>query len=397
MTTLKRFFSDGYRVFFLAAALFAILSMIVWEGWLALGFFGDGLDLPIGVVPQFWHAHEMIFGFGAAAVGGFFLTAVPNWTGARAAPQLFIAVVAGLWLLGRLALWQSGALPPVLVAVADLAFVPVLMLKVLTQLLHKPKPQQMIFMLILSLYWTANLMVHLEWLGLADTLWAGLRMGLVTLCAMIMVLGGRVTPGFTRNAMTRAGRETGLPYNPAPLAALSIAAAISQPFGYLFGLPDGIMAATALVAGGAGLVRVALWRGIWTWNQPILWVLHLGYALNAAGFLVLGLANLGIGTEIAGLHLLGIGGVGTMTYAVMSRAILGHSGRALIVAPGIALGYALVPLAAVVRFSGAVFPQIYTPAILTAGALWIVAFALFAICLWGPIWQPRAPRTEATP
>lgn len=395
MTTLKRFFSDGFRVFFLAAALFGVFAIVIWEGWLGIHAFGGMADLPVRPAPHLWHAHEMIFGFAAAAFGGFFLTAVPNWTGAKSAPYVFIAAVAGLWLLGRIALWYSAILPPAVVAVADLAFVPVLALKMLMQLMRRPKMQQMIFMVILALFWTANLMVHLEWMGVTDdTLWAGLRMGLVTLCAMIMVLGGRVTPGFTRNAMVRGGREYGLPRNPPRLAAFAIAAALTQPVGYLLGLPDAIMGVMAMAAGLAGLTRVVLWRGLWTWNQPILWVLHMGYGLNALGFLVLGLADLGIGSEVAALHILGIGGVGTMIYAMMSRAILGHSGRALIAPAGIAVGYALVPLATLARFIGSAIPSLYYPSVLTAGALWIVAFTLFAACLWDPIWQPRAPRKE---
>ena len=94
MSALKRLFSEGFRVFFLAAGLFATLSMAVWSGWLGWQFAGGGGDLPVGPAPQLWDAHEMIFGYGAAALGGFFLTAVPNWTGARAAPHLFITGVA---------------------------------------------------------------------------------------------------------------------------------------------------------------------------------------------------------------------------------------------------------------------------------------------------------------
>ncbi|MEZ5797844.1 MAG: NnrS family protein [Paracoccaceae bacterium] len=394
MTAIKRLFGDGFRVFFLAAGLFAIISVAVWETVLAVQALGGAIALPTAAPPHLWHAHEMIFGYGAAALGGFFLTAVPNWTGARAAPRLFIAMVAGLWLAGRLAVWWSGHLPAGLVALADLGFVPVLAAKILTQLIQRPKPQQMIFLVMLTLYWTANLMVHLEWMGLtADTLWQGLRAGLLALCSMIMVLGGRVTPGFTRNAMVQFGRETGLPANPMPLAGLAIAAALSQPLGYLFGAPGWLLAPLALVAGGAGLARVALWRGVWTLGRPILWTLHLSYALNAAGFVALGLAGLGHGTEVAALHLLGIGGVGGMTLAVMSRAILGHTGRAL-VAPGpVALAYALVPLAALARLLGADVPALSLPGILTAGAFWLLAYALFVIALWPAFWGPRQGRT----
>lgn len=392
MTTLKRLFSEGFRVFFLAAGLFAALVMGVWEGWLGLQALGADIALPVAPAPHLWHAHEMIFGYGSAALAGFLLTAVPNWTGAKAAPHRFVTLAALIWAAGRLALWFSGSLPPLAVAVADLAFLPVLWLKILALLIRRPKPQQMIFLAILALFWTANLLVHLEWLGLAGTLWAGLRMGLLTLCALIMVLGGRVTPGFTRNAMVQSGREEGLPWNPAPLAALSIAAALSQPLGYLAGAPDGLMAATALLAGAAGLLRVALWRGLWAWNRPILWSLHLSYALNGIGLLALGLADLGIGSEVAALHLLGIGSVGGMTVAVMSRASLGHTGRALVAPGAVALAYGLIPLAALTRFAGSALPAAYTPAVLISGGLWILAFALYLRSLSPVLLGPRAPR-----
>ena len=398
MTALKRLFGDGFRVFFLAAGLFAILSMIVWELFLTIHALGGLMEMPTAAPPHLWHAHEMIFGYGAAALGGFFLTAVPNWTGAKSAPHVFIAAVAGLWLAGRLAVWFSGSLPPALVAGADLAFVPVLALKVLTQLVKRPKPQQLIFLVMLTLFWTANLMVHLEWMGwTADTLWSGLRAGLLTLCAMIMVLGGRVTPGFTRNAMVQSGREDGLPRNPMPFAALAIAAALSQPVGYLLGAPEGLLGPLALVAGCAGLIRVALWQGLWTRDKPILWTLHLSYAVNAAGFVALGLANLGQGSEVAALHLLGIGGVGGMTLSVMSRAVLGHTGRALIAPGPVALAYALVPLAGLARFVGSAVPALYTPAVLTAGAIWCLAFALFVTAMWPVFWGPRQGRSVMEP
>lgn len=396
MTALKRLFGDGFRVFFLAAGLFAFLSMAVWEGYQIAQALGGSLDLPTAAPPHLWHAHEMIFGYASAALGGFFLTAVPNWTGAKSAPHRFIAVVAGLWLAGRLAVWGSGSLPPGLVAVIDLAFVPVLAANLLTQLLKRPKRQQMILLAILSLYWTANLMMHLEWMGLTgDTAWAGLRAGLVTLGTMIMVLGGRVTPGFTRNAMVQAGREDRLPRNPMPLAALAIAAALTQPIGYLLGAPESWLTPFALVAGAAGLARVALWRGLWTRDKPILWTLHLSYALNALGFLSLGLAQLGLIPEIAALHLLGIGGVGGMTLAIMSRATLGHTGRALIAPRPVAWAYALLPLAALTRWVGVEWPAFHTPAILLAGALWLFAFGLFTLALWPVFWGPRASRSPA--
>lgn len=396
MTALKRLFGDGFRVFFLAAGVFAVLSMVVWELYLTLHAIGGVLDLPTAAPPHLWHAHEMIFGYGAAVLGGFFLTAVPSWTGGKSAPHRFILLASGLWLAGRLAVWWSAQLPPGLVALADLAFIPVLSLNMLSQLMKSPKPQQMIFLLLLALFWAGNLMVHLEWLGwTAATAWEGLRAGLLTLGTMIMILGGRVTPGFTRNAMVQSGREDRLPRNPMQLAGLSIATALGLTVGYLLALPPLLLGPLAVLAGVAGLLRVALWQGLWTRDKPILWTLHLSYAVNAAGFVALGLANLDLAPEIAALHLLGIGGVGGMTLAMMSRASLGHTGRALVAPRPVVLAYALVPLAALARFAGSALPALYTPAVLTAGALWLLAFALFAITYWPVLWGPRVPRASA--
>ncbi|MBE2277259.1 MAG: NnrS family protein [Rhodobacteraceae bacterium] len=392
MTMLRRVLSEGFRIFFLAACLFAILAMVAWEIWLA----GSLEGFPPGMAPHLWHAHEMVFGYGGAVLGGFLLTAVPNWTGGKSVPHRFIAVVAALWLIGRLAMWCSASLPPWAVAVADLSFLPVLALKIAMQLLVRPKPQQMIFLLTLTLMWLANLFCHLEWLGLLrDGVEPGLRAGLLTLSAMIMILGGRVTPGFTRNAMVLAGREDGHPRNPARLAALAIAPALLLPLALLAGLPDGVVAALALLAGAAGLLRVALWRGGWTLGRPILWTLHLSYALNALGLIAFGLSRLDLGSEIAALHILGIGGIGGMTLAVFSRATLGHSGRPLQAPLLLALAYALVPLAALSRFAAATWPAVYIGATLLAGALWLIAFALaFAVLL--PAWLlPRPPRAPA--
>ncbi len=390
---IKRLFSQGFRIFFFAACLFALVSMAIWEWFLARQTFTDASALPPAIAPHLWHAHEMIFGYGGAVLAGFFLTAVPNWTGGKSAPERFIALVFALWLVGRLGFWFSASLPPALVAAADLVFLPALGLKIAAQLLARPKPQQMIFLLALSLLWIGNLMCHLEWLGLLrDGVAPGLRAGLLTLVAMIAILGGRVTPGFTRNAMVAAGRETGLPQNPAWLAYATTAPALALPPAVLLGLPDPLLAALALSAGSAALVRVTLWQGRWTLPRPILWTLHLSYALTGLGLIALGLAALNIGTELAALHLLGVGAVGGMTLSVLSRASLGHSGRPLHAPPALVAAYVMMPLAALARFLASALPAWHDAASLTAGALWLAAFALALFALWPALLLPRPPR-----
>ena len=390
---MQRILSEGFRAFFLSAGLYAVFAGLIWVIWLGVHAAGGMMgEMPFAVPPFEWHAHEMIFGYAAAAVGGFFLTAVPNWTGARDARMLFVTGAVGLWLIGRLAVWYSAALPAGAVAVADLAFVPVLAAKIASQLIRRPKPQNMIFLGVLCLYWVANLMVHLDWMGLAaDSAATGLRAGLLVLCALIAVLGGRITPAFTRNAMKRAGvDEARWPVSAAPVERASAVLMLGLPVLVMAGAPVPLAAGVALAAGLVQALRLARWRGRWTLSQPILLALHLGLAMLAAGLVLWGLAGFGIGSEVAALHILGIGTVGGMTLAVMSRAILGHTGRALVAPRPVALGYGAVALAAVLRWlSSTLGGAWYFPAALGAGVLWVLAFTLFLAALWPALSGPK--------
>ncbi|MDT8345753.1 MAG: NnrS family protein, partial [Thermohalobaculum sp.] len=239
--------------------------------------------------------------------------------------------------------------------------------------------------------WAGNLTMHLEWTGLiADGAGPGLRAGLLGVAATIAVIGGRVAPAFTRNAMTRAGVETGLPATPVWLDRLGIGTAILLPLLVLAGAPDGALAAVALACGAAQAGRLAGWRTRWTLRQPILWSLHLGFAMLGAGYLVLGLGWAGVTSEIAGLHLLGIGAVGGMTLAVMSRASLGHTGRPLVAPRATAVAYGLIAAAALVRVAGSTLAlDWYTLSVFASGALWITAFGLFVADFWALLTAPR--------
>lgn len=385
MALLTRLFGEGFRVFFLAAGVFALLAIGLWTLWLTAR-----IDLPTAAPAIQWHAHEMIFGYGGATLAGFFLTAVPNWTGAKAARHIFITAAALIWLAGRIAVLWSGVLPAVLVAGIDLAFLPVLCAKIATQLIRRPKPQNLMFLGLLMILLTANLFVHLEWAGFtADTASRGLYAGLYGLVAMIAVLGGRITPAFTRNAMTRAGRTSGLPRSFGPLDGLGVAAAIALPLATLAHLPAPMVGAIALLAGTVQISRLAFWRTRFTLGQPILWSLHLSFGLIGLGLVLTGLAAFGLGTAIAALHLTAIGGVGGMTLAVMSRASLGHTGRPLVAPIPVALAYVLLPLAAAFRWAASTWPGLYLPATLTAGLLWLLAFTLYLVAFWPVFLGPR--------
>ncbi|WP_101068471.1 NnrS family protein [Roseovarius salinarum] len=394
----KRILGEPYRVFFLAAGVYAVFSLLVWEVWLGVHAAGGMVsEMPFAAAPHLWHAHEMIFGYAGAAVGGFLLTAVPNWTGGPAAARIYVPAVAAVWLAGRLAIWFSAALPAVLVATVDLAFLPLLAVKIALMLVKRPKPQNVMFLAFLALLWTGDLLVHLEWMGFAaGTLDTGLRVGLLALCVMIGVLGGRVTPGFTRNAMKRAGvPEDRLPRTRKPVDLAAVVLTMTVPLALALALPDVVIGALAVAAGALQVVRIAFWQPWWCLARPILWALHLGVAMLGAGLVLWGLSAFGLGSEVAALHVLGIGAVGGMTLAVMSRAILGHTGRALVAPGAVAVAYGLVAAAAGVRWvASEVAGSFYFPGMLLSGGLWIGAFTLYLAALWPAFAGPRVPRAE---
>lgn len=397
IAAIRRVLSEPYRVFFLAAGLYAVFALLVWEFWLGVHFAGGMMgDMPFAPPPHLWHAHEMIFGYAGAALGGFFLTAVPGWTGRQAAAPAFVVLAVCLWLAGRLAMWLSAGLPAPLVAAVDLAFLPVLGLGVAAMLARRPKPQNLAFLAFLALVWIGNLMTHLAWLGLADTLATGVRAGLFALCLMIAVLGGRVTPAFTRNALTRAGTpEAALPQSRRALDIAAIVCIALVTLGLLAHLPAPYLGALALAGGLLQLLRMGFWAPHLIWRQPILWALHLGMAMLGAGLILWGLSLWGVGSEVAALHVLGIGAVGGMTLAVMSRAVLGHTGRALVAPGAVALAYGLVALAAALRWlASALSGEVYFPAMLLTGGLWILAFTLYLAALWPAFWGTPLSQEE---
>lgn len=391
-------FSEGFRTFFLAAAVYGIVSMLLWLGWLAVHAAGGAfIALPFAPPPHHWHAHEMVFGYGTAALAGFFLTAVPNWTGALPSRAAFIASIAFVWLAGRLAVLFSGSLPSALVMAVDLLFIPLMSWKVLSNLMKRPKPQNMMFVGLLALMLAGNLAVHLEWTGAtSSTSDAGLIGGLLTLAAMIAVLGGRVTPAFTRNAIQRDGGETALPISRAPFEIAGVFTAIALPLLVLFAADALLLAAFAGVATLANAVRLAGWRGLSVLRQPIVWSLHLGFLMLVLGYGALALhwAGFDIG-RAAAIHLVGIGAIGGMTLAVMSRAALGHTGRQLIAPSPIPVAYGLVAMAALVRSAGVVLmPQHYYAVMFVSGGLWVLAFAIF-VAVYAPI--VTSPRVADAP
>jgi uncharacterized protein involved in response to NO len=369
----------GFRPFFLAAAAWATLSMAAWMPMLS-----GQLELPSRFDPLSWHIHEMLFGFVMATVGGFLLTAIPNWTGRAPVAGTPLAVLAGLWLLGRVACVFSAMIPGGLVIAADLAFAVALDVVAAHELIAVGNRRNYPLLAPVILLAIANLLTHLQALGVAVPIGLGWRLGIAVVIVLISVIGGRIVPAFTGNWLGARG----LTPVPASIPWLEIAARgtlIAAMLGWVF-LPDwrplGVL---LLVAAALNLVRLARWRGIATLEEPLLLVLHVGYLWLVIGVALLGLSLISDAVPpAAAVHALTAGAMGTMTLAVMTRATLGHTGRVLRADKVTMLIYALASASALLRIAAAWVIDGQMDLYDVAALAWVGAFALFA-AEYGPM------------
>lgn len=387
----------GFRpMFFLAACQASLAVPVFLILWL-------GLEIPtIGIAPMVWHAHEMLYGFGAAVLAGFLMTAVPNWTGMTPVRGWRLLALALLWLAGRLAFWFSGLLPAIAVAAVDLAFLPALALAVGPAIVGARNRRNYVFFVLLAVLVAGNAAMHAELLslGLPEALDIGRRgqfLALDIFTLMIVVIGGRIVPAFTGNflrvaALTDERTSPVLAARPLldrfciGLLAVTVLADAA------LGDRNLVVGALCVLAATANGLRLTGWKGWSVRREPLLFVLHVGYFWLVLGLAVRGLdIFFGFFAGVAGLHALTIGAIGTMTMAVMSRAALGHTGRPMQASPLLLLAFVLVSCAALLRLAGALpkLAAVSQELLMASAFAWTVAFALFAAILLPMVSRPR--------
>ena len=366
-------FAYGFRPFFLLAGIYAVVSIAAWL-WI---YHRGGWPLP-ALPPQLWHGHEMIFGFVGAAMAGFLLTAVPSWTGRPGIAGAPLVILVMLWLLGRVVFFVSPALPAALVAAAELAFMPTLILAIAPSLLRAGN-RNWPMLALLALFWIADA-VFLVSLVLDEPLLSqrALVAALDVVLVLITIIGGRIVPAFTGNALRASGAPQSMRSTPVVERMVLVSMMAVLLTDILMAGPS-ITAAIVALAAFLHLWRLAGWYGWRTARQPIVWVLHIAYLCLPIG-LALRSAWLGGGFAWTAhwLHALGAGACGLMILAVMTRAALGHTGRPLRVPLSIVCAYGLLTLAVITRvLAPFVLPLGYPIIVLAAGTLWIAAFMLY--------------------
>lgn len=383
--------THAFRPMFLGAGIWVIVTVALW-----LAMFFGYVELPTRFGPLAWHIHEMLFGFVMAAVAGFLLTAIPNWTGRLPVRGVPLALLASLWLLGRIACLISADLPAWLAIGADLSFPGVLLTVAAREIVIGRNWRNLPMTAPLLVFIAADLLMHLESIEVPVPTGLGWRLGLAAPILLISVIGGRIIPSFTRNWLSKR-HHTRLP---APHGAFDTIAVglLCAGFALWAVLPDlPVAGAVLVIAAVLNAWRLARWAGEGTWPEPLLTVLHLGYAWVAIGTALLGLSVLDAGVPAsAAIHALTAGAIGTMILAVMPRVTLGHTGRDLTASPTTIVSFILLNAAAISRVAASWNTGDMAVLLALSAGCWMAAFALFEI-VYGPMLLTRRPVRSGSP
>lgn len=370
----------GFRPFFLAGSVFALLALPLW--WLALQ--GHLHWQPAGGWLA-WHRHEMLFGFGVAIIAGFLLTAVQAWTGRPGLSGAPLAALALLWLAARLA-WLFDAPPPLLLTL-ELAFLPVLAL-VMARLLWVARQQRNYpVVLVLLLLAVADTLVMVGLVqGDAALQRRGALAGLWLIVSLVGLIGGRVIPFFTQRGLALESEPPQVGLDRTLLGGGVVMAVLS---GARFGATPQFELALLCFALAAGhLWRLFCWyqRGIW--RVPLLWSLHIAYAWLVPGCIGVGLWHAGIiDSQSPALHALTVGAMSGAILAMLARVSLGHTGRELVPPAAMRLAFILLNAGALARVF--LVPWWPLPALTLSTLCWVFAFAFFVRHYAPMFWRAR--------
>ncbi|WP_312016070.1 NnrS family protein [Bradyrhizobium sp. JYMT SZCCT0428] len=375
-------FSYGFRPFFFFGSVYAGAIILMW-----LPVFYGRLQLSTAFAPRDWHVHEMLFGYIAAVIAGFLLTAVPNWTGRLPLQGRPLILLFSTWVAGRIAVSVSAWIGWAPAAAIDSVFLILLAASAAREIIAGKKWGNLMIVAIISLLAAGNLAFHLEahFEGLAEYTTRG---GIAVVISLIALIGGRIIPSFTRNWLAK--RTPG--QMPAPFGRFDVATIALSVVVLLFWVVrplDRTSGGLLLVCGGMHLIRLVRWTGYRTFADRLVLILHVAYAFVPAGFILTALSAFDLVAPSAGIHAWTGGAIGTMTLAVMSRATLGHTGQRLQASPATQLIYAAVIIAALARVCAVLETDHTGPLLVAVGIAWAAAFLGFAAIYSVAFWSPR--------
>jgi uncharacterized protein involved in response to NO len=371
----------GFRPFYLGGAVFGAVAIALW----LLGLHGaEVAGRSPAISGVIWHAHEMIFGFVAAIVVGFLLTAVRAWTQLDTPRGAALAALWLLWAAGRVLVWSG---PEPVAAVVDSLFLPVVAVVLLRVLKAAGNRRNMFLAVALALLGALNMLFH--WWAWNDRADLALRAAYAATGLAVMfvaVIAGRVVPMFTTNAIPGFTVRRFKPVETlaAPLVVAALAADAA-------GAPAVLVGACAAAAAVIHAVRIFGWRSWRVGARPILWILHVAYLWLPVGFAMLALAAFDVVPHSLAIHALTVGALGCAIIAMITRTALGHTGRRLVAGPYEITAYWLMIAAAVVRVFGPLCaPSITSTWIDVAAGFWLAAMAVYLLRYTGYLTSARA-------
>ncbi len=377
-------FELGFRPFFSAAGLFAVIAMLLW---MLMYVFSRQVSLA-GLHQASWHAHEMIYGYAMAVVAGFLLTAVRNWTGIATLHGAALASLFVLWLAARVAWFLPGELSIPVAAVAEGLFMLGLITGVSLPVIRARQWKQLGIISKLWLILAANGLFYaglLGYLGQGER-W-GLYAGLYMILALIFVMARRVLPFFIERGVDETYSSNNRMWIDIASLVLFLIWAVMD----VFTRQTSVIAWVSVALFALHAWRLLDWHTPGIWKRPLLWSLYLGYGFLTFAFLLKALSIWqGLSSSLA-LHTFAVGGIGLMTIGMMSRVALGHTGRDVFNPPGIlAAIFMLVILAAIVRVALPLAdPARYTIWIAMSQVFWMLGFALFSAVYIPQLVRPR--------
>lgn len=366
-------FSLGFRIFFLAAAIFSVVTIVFWAVVYLFKF-----SLPLDNISIFqWHAHEMIYGYSVAVIAGFLLTAVKNWTGVPTLHGLPLMLLFGLWLLARI-LFLFGTSYLAFAAVADISFLVFLLIAISIPIIKVKQWGQGTILAIVIMLMIFNVVFFL---GAFDLLKQGVQLGIYAgiylVLGLILIMGRRVVPFFI---------QRGVPYEVTLFNSKIIDICIVV-FFLLFFITELfvgnqlVSSALALILFVFNIVRLAGWHTKGIWQSSMLWSLYLAFCFICLGFLLFGLVHFTSVSKYLAIHAFTVGGVGLITLSMMARVALGHTGRNVSKPPKV------LPYALMILIIGVVFrvfiplldSSLYSVWVVISQVCWVMAFLLFVI------------------
>ena len=367
----------GFRPFFLLASTFASLSIALWgaqyAGWLRMPYLSGAI----------WHAHEMLFGFVLAVMTGFLFTAVRNWTGHPTPFGAPLAMLAALWIAGRVLVLTPYAIAA---AAINTLFPLAVAVGIGVPLVRSGNRRNLFFIVLLVLIATGELATHLALLdivALPDRL--GVQVALDVILLVMTVVGGRVVPMFTTNGVQGAQvQRNTLVERLVPASMLGVLLADLLP------VPTELLAIILAVGAAAQVARVLLWRPWQTVRVPLVWILHIGYFWIPVHLTFRVLSEFDLVSPLLATHALTVGAIGALTLGMMTRTARGHTGRPLVADPFEVGAFTLVTAAAITRvLVPLALPSAYREAVIGSACLWSVAYAIYAVRYWPILTRPR--------